>query len=179
MNTVSETLRDLRSRGYTEHVVPMPGGRVSTPTGVLNAADLDIDERHRFEGSSDPGDECLVLAATWTDHGAYHHGTVTVGYGPGASKVDADLLQAITATPTPYARVRDLERLRDEVTATVNDAGKQLDETFMAAERRWAEVAPRLQAAAATSADKLEHAANDLIEEVGATWLRLRDALSK
>lgn len=60
-DTVSEAITGLKERGYTldfnlkTNCIECEGQR-------FNSNDFEIKEFHRFEGSSDPGDEAIVYA---------------------------------------------------------------------------------------------------------------------
>src|SRR5262245_35293000 len=63
-DTVSEALRDLHRRGYyfNFNETPREHPEFLDSSGNLVPGDFRIDEAYRFEGSTDPGDENLVLA---------------------------------------------------------------------------------------------------------------------
>ncbi|MCX7548630.1 phosphoribosylpyrophosphate synthetase [Xanthomarina sp. F1114] len=64
-DTVSEATNDLMQRGYTTNFALMSDKEclVCHKTSVhLSPDDFEIDEIHRFEGMTDPGDEMIVYA---------------------------------------------------------------------------------------------------------------------
>lgn len=96
--TVTEALTYLAERGYTREFSIDDEG-----LGLCDAAQLHalstatVDFRFRFEGSSDPGDESIVLGVTC---GGTHRGVVVSAYGPAADPAHAAVLQALTRPPT-------------------------------------------------------------------------------
>lgn len=64
-DTVSEAINDLIKRGYTTDFELMTENEClichQTSTN-LSPEEFEIDEIHRFEGDSDPGDEMIVYA---------------------------------------------------------------------------------------------------------------------
>lgn len=64
-NTVSEAIAELKKRGFTYDYAIQSENEclVCHKTGLsLSPIDFVIDEIHRFEGDSDPGDEMIVYA---------------------------------------------------------------------------------------------------------------------
>lgn len=64
-NTVSEAINGLIQRGYTRDFNAWEGkGCLSChPSGnALSPEEFEIDEVHRFEGQTDPGDEMILYA---------------------------------------------------------------------------------------------------------------------
>jgi hypothetical protein len=66
--TLTEAMEDLRSRGYTHEFGPKKDflEEISTET-KLKGEEFNVDEFHRFEGTSDPGDEMTLYAITATN----------------------------------------------------------------------------------------------------------------
>lgn len=63
--TVSEAVNDLVKRGYTtDFNIHENGECLICQKGEtsLSPEDFEIDETHRFEGQTDPGDEMIVFA---------------------------------------------------------------------------------------------------------------------
>ncbi len=62
--TLTEAMQDLQKRGYTEELAP--AGEFLKVTShddlKLRSAEFMVDEFHRFEGTSDPGDEMTLYA---------------------------------------------------------------------------------------------------------------------
>lgn len=69
-DTVSEAVNDLKARGYTVDFNIGAGGEtlVYQDTKSLSPEDFVIDELHRFEGMTDPGDEMIVYAISSAHH---------------------------------------------------------------------------------------------------------------
>lgn len=66
--TVTEAMEDLRQRGYKEDFSPAQDYLKVTGTDIkLRGEEFNVDEFHRFEGTSDPGDEMTVYAITATN----------------------------------------------------------------------------------------------------------------
>jgi hypothetical protein len=63
--TVSEAVNDLVKRGYTTDFNLHEEGECiicSSSNQTLSPEEFEIDEVHRFEGMTDPGDEMIVYA---------------------------------------------------------------------------------------------------------------------
>jgi hypothetical protein len=62
--TLSEAMTDLRQRGYTEDFAPDGDFLKVTSTEIVKyrSHEIIVDEFHRFEGPSDPGDEMTLYA---------------------------------------------------------------------------------------------------------------------
>ena len=69
-DTVTEALNDLAKRGYTTDLsINAEKECLSTnqPFAELSPDKFQIDEVHRFEGMTDPGDEMIVFAVSSLD----------------------------------------------------------------------------------------------------------------
>lgn len=77
--TVSEAVRDLNQRGYTHDFNIGEDCLVCGEKLSLSPQDFEIDEVHRFEGMTDPGDEMIVYAIS-SRKGA-EKGVLVNGYG--------------------------------------------------------------------------------------------------
>ncbi len=69
--TVSEAVNDLYKRGYTTDfsIHSEEEYLISNTTAVqLSPDEFEIDETHRFEGDTDPGDEMIVFAISSLTH---------------------------------------------------------------------------------------------------------------
>jgi len=68
-HTLSQTLNDLKAKGYTEDFnlmadcIDCPRKQVQ-----LSPSDFQVDEHFRFEGSSDPSDSAIVYAISSEKH---------------------------------------------------------------------------------------------------------------
>jgi hypothetical protein len=92
-NTVSEAVEELRARGYVEDF-SLETDHLSCPALdlKLHPQAFDVDETHRFEGPSDPGDESVVYAIS--SHGGVK-GVMVNAYGPYAESVSAELVKKL------------------------------------------------------------------------------------
>ncbi len=93
-DTVSAATTALRDEGF-EHEADVRGGAVVlrvdgdwTPTGTV-----DVERIHRFEGSSDPGDESIVLGVH--DRASGRRGVLVAAYGPDMEQATADCLRRL------------------------------------------------------------------------------------
>jgi len=81
-DTVSEAINALAKRGYTTDFKVLTGEEclICHQTGTqLSPDDFEIDETHRFEGDTDPGDEMIVHAISSTKFNM--KGIIINGYG--------------------------------------------------------------------------------------------------
>ena len=60
-DTVTQAVNGLKERGYTLDF-NLKANRIECEGHKYNPNDFEITEFHRFEGSSDPGDESIVYA---------------------------------------------------------------------------------------------------------------------
>lgn len=60
-DTVSQAITGLKERGYTLDF-NLKSNCIECGDQKFNSQDFEITEFHRFEGSSDPGDEAIVYA---------------------------------------------------------------------------------------------------------------------
>lgn len=61
--TLTEAMEDLRERGYTHEFKGRRDYLEETGTGrKMRSEEFTVDEFHRFEGTSDPGDEMTLFA---------------------------------------------------------------------------------------------------------------------
>jgi hypothetical protein len=68
--TVSQAVSELAKRGYTINFNLTADRLTGDGHGVsLNPNEFNIDEVHRFEGDTDPGDEMVVYAISASTHG--------------------------------------------------------------------------------------------------------------
>lgn len=70
-DTLSEAVNDLIRRGYTTDFLVLEGKECllcKNNSLELSPEDFTIDEVYRFEGISDPADECIVFAIASTKH---------------------------------------------------------------------------------------------------------------
>ncbi len=90
-DTVTAAVKGLQARGYTDEIdlahncLVCKGRRVE-----IDPADFHIDEFHRFEGDTDPGDECIVYAISAPEYGI--KGILVNAYGPDAQPLAQELV---------------------------------------------------------------------------------------
>jgi hypothetical protein len=93
--TVSGLVARYEEQGYVMsfHVVPDGGLRCGACRTVSEAREMQVTALARVEGPSDPADMAAVAVVTcpWCSVA----GVVVVGYGPGASAEDADVLEQL------------------------------------------------------------------------------------
>ncbi len=94
--TLMEVLDEARDSGFggSFHVTSVDAVRClecgeSSPVRLFGVARV-----HRLEGASDAADELIVVEATCP--GCGRGGTLTLGYGPAASAIDAEVVTALT-----------------------------------------------------------------------------------
>jgi hypothetical protein len=90
--TVSEAVNDLTKRGYVLDFAIASDKECLVcrdPEVYIDPDDFDIDEVHRFEGMTDPGDSMIVVAVSSTKHSV--KGVLVSAYGmyadPNASRI--------------------------------------------------------------------------------------------
>ena len=64
--TLTEAMQDLQGRGYTEEFAPENDHlkQTSGQDAKYRSDEFTVDEFHRFEGTSDPGDEMTLYAVS-------------------------------------------------------------------------------------------------------------------
>lgn len=89
--SITDVLRELHRRGFTDHLRAVPGGRVrcGACAEAVSASELEVAAFERLEGASDPADMLLVVAATCPSCGAA--GALVLTYGPLASPEDSEV----------------------------------------------------------------------------------------
>ncbi|MEP7204214.1 MAG: hypothetical protein ABI894_16500 [Ilumatobacteraceae bacterium] len=80
MDTMSERMRQLDGAGWNEQLI-VEGGRLTCGKCAESAGpdEARVNEVHRFEGVSDPGDESILFAISMP---CGHRGTLATIYGP-------------------------------------------------------------------------------------------------
>ncbi len=95
--TVTDAISGLVQRGYT-HDLETEAGKdclyCRNADIQLSPADFEIDEIHRFEGDSDPGDEMIVYAISSPTYKI--KGYLVNAFGPYADSVSANLLEKLS-----------------------------------------------------------------------------------
>ncbi len=92
--TLSQAVDRLTTHGYTDDFRAEPDGLRAVVAGVLYRPEsLIVEEVARFEGTSDPADEAIVLALHCREDGI--KGTYTVPFGPGVGALDAEMMHRL------------------------------------------------------------------------------------
>ncbi len=80
MNTLVDSINGFIEKGYTEDYKVTEAGLSALKSGKVFAADqVKVIDFHRFEGSSDPGDESILYAIETCDG---DKGTLVDSFGP-------------------------------------------------------------------------------------------------
>lgn len=84
-----------REDGYTRAFTVVDGGRVGMQDGDRTFApeELTIDHLHRYEGTTNPGDEELLVALSSADGDV--KGTLTLAYGAYATADEAEVARGL------------------------------------------------------------------------------------
>ena len=92
--TVSESLTDLKLRGFTTDFNLAFDNIKCSDTGVcLLPSQFEIVEHYRFEGNSDPGDEAVVYAVASKDHSM--KGVLVSAYGAYSEQVSDEMIKKL------------------------------------------------------------------------------------
>lgn len=96
--SLSDLLLDYVAKGYTCELLAAKDGRIRCPGCESSGAASDgrIEAFHRFEGDSDPGDNCVLVAIRLPmANGSECRGVMVIGFGPAASPDQNDVLSAL------------------------------------------------------------------------------------
>lgn len=97
--TLTGAMESLRERGYTHDFTPNGAYLEESSTETkLKSDEFNIDEFHRFEGTSDPGDE-MTLYAISTPNGL--KGVFVSAQGTYANEVTPELMSKFSITDRP------------------------------------------------------------------------------
>lgn len=93
-DTLSQATDDLRKRGYTQQFNLEPN-RIYCPDldRSFGPDDFAVDEYHRFEGMTNPGDMSVVYAITTSDN---TKGTLIDAYGTYSDKASAEMVKKMS-----------------------------------------------------------------------------------
>lgn len=99
-STLTEAMEDLRQRGYTTDFAPKKDYLVATNDDnvKLRGEEFEVDEFHRFEGTSDPGDEMTLYAITATNG---MKGVFVSAQGTYANEVTPELMAKFNVSDRP------------------------------------------------------------------------------
>jgi hypothetical protein len=93
-DTVTEAVLLLREEGYSGEIAILRGEVCCSTCATAHPFDqLMADHVFRFEGTSDPGDEAIVIGVTCPACGA--KGVLVSAYGPGADPEEMDGIRMI------------------------------------------------------------------------------------
>ena len=94
--SISEILARCEREGFGTQMGTRPDGQIIcfACRSTTDADNVRLRALHRTEGASDPSEMAAVAAVESPVCGA--HGTVVLGYGPGASIDDNDVLTGLT-----------------------------------------------------------------------------------
>jgi len=97
--TLTEAMENLRERGYTAEFAPKGDFLEEVGSGhQVKSDDFHVDEFHRFEGTSDPGDEMTLFGITTGDG---LKGVFVFGMGAYANEASAALMQKFSLADRP------------------------------------------------------------------------------
>jgi hypothetical protein len=97
--TLTEAMQSLQAQGYTHEFAPQKDCLVEKSTGTkLRNEEFMVDEFHRFEGQSDPGDEMTLYAITATNG---MKGVFVSAQGTYANEVTPELMAKFNLAERP------------------------------------------------------------------------------
>lgn len=82
MNTLSEKIKELKNKGFTEDFF-FENGKLNTEDESFRKEDIKKIEEYRFEGKSNPDDLSILYQITTTSG---KKGTISDGFGPSANQ---------------------------------------------------------------------------------------------
>ena len=92
-STLSEAIEALKKKGYTTNFRVNENGLLEeNREKTFDASEVKLDEFHRFEGMTDPGDS-TILYALETSSG--FKGTLVDSYGADASELTTEFMKKI------------------------------------------------------------------------------------
>ncbi|MEQ8909771.1 MAG: phosphoribosylpyrophosphate synthetase [Vicingaceae bacterium] len=92
-DTLSEATKSLRERGFKEEVEILNSEHIKLGNQKLGADDVKIEEFHRFEGMTNPGDMSIVYAVSTAS--GNHKGLLINSFGAKASADVNDFIKNI------------------------------------------------------------------------------------
>lgn len=98
-DTVTEALNELAKRGYTtdfELITEKECLACHNSSLFLSPEEFEIDEFHRFDGDSDPGDEMIVYAISSKQHNM--KGIVVNAYGIYSDPITSKIVERLKKT---------------------------------------------------------------------------------
>lgn len=99
IETVARAVDKLSSEGYPEQFRAEVEGLRAVHGGTFSPDDVVVEKMARFEGISDPDDECVVFGLRAPDG---TRGTWTVTYGPeGKDEIEQEVLRRLKMKARP------------------------------------------------------------------------------
>ncbi len=93
LTTMVSTLNSFIQRGYTEDYKAVSSGLKALKTGkIYLPQEVVVVDFHRFEGTSDPGDESILYAIETDDGGK---GTLVDAFGPASDSFVTTFIQQV------------------------------------------------------------------------------------
>jgi len=97
-DTLSQAVNDLQARGYTDDLILQDECVVCRGKNTyLHPDEFRIDEFHRFEGASDPGDSSIVYAVSSEKHDI--KGILVNAFGADASRLTQSMVAKLAIHP--------------------------------------------------------------------------------
>ncbi|MEO7080103.1 MAG: hypothetical protein ABIY71_01205, partial [Flavobacteriales bacterium] len=97
-DTLSQAVNDLQQRGYTDDLTLQDECLVCSGKHTsLHPDEFQIDEFHRFEGASDPGDSSIVYAVSSDQHNI--KGILVNAFGADASRLTQRMVAKLATHP--------------------------------------------------------------------------------
>lgn len=97
-DTLSQAVNDLGRRGYTDDLALQEECLVCHgKSASLHPDEFQIDEFHRFEGASDPGDSSIVYAISSAKHNI--KGILVNAFGADASRLTQLMVAKLSTHP--------------------------------------------------------------------------------
>ncbi len=100
-DTLSQAVNDLQQRGYTDDLTLQDECLVCSGKHTsLHPDEFQIDEFHRFEGASDPGDSSIVYAVSSDQHDV--KGILVNAFGADASRLTQRMVAKLATHPAQH-----------------------------------------------------------------------------
>ncbi|MBX2982896.1 MAG: phosphoribosylpyrophosphate synthetase [Flavobacteriales bacterium] len=100
-DTLSSAVNDLQVRGYTDDLILQDECLVCSGKNTsLHPDEFQIDEFHRFEGESDPGDSSIVYAVSSEKHAI--KGILVSAFGAEASRLTQSMVAKLATHPAQH-----------------------------------------------------------------------------
>lgn len=90
-DTISEAIRKLRDKGFTEDF-NLEENCIACHPDKFSAEEFDVVEVYRYEGNTDPADEAMVYGIV---SNTGRKGILVTGYGASADAMSAEILEKL------------------------------------------------------------------------------------